>query len=138
MIRRRSFWCWLSRSLMTPEGERVGHPQPLRSEIQRIQSHTPRNGREALRRRPPSTRDSPWLATVGSIGANRENPGRFFYENLMMGAQMMEQARLPGVQKFVAGGRCARTRSSRRFRSGKMTCGTEEKINWFPRCWERW
>ena len=41
-------------------------------------------------------------ATVGGIGANRENPGRFFYENLMMGAQLMEQARLFGVKKFVA------------------------------------
>jgi GDP-L-fucose synthase len=41
-------------------------------------------------------------AVVGGIGANRENPGRFFYENLMMGAQLMEQARLFGVKKFVA------------------------------------
>jgi GDP-L-fucose synthase len=43
-------------------------------------------------------------AVVGGIGANRENPGRFFYENLMMGAQLMEQARLFGVGKFVAVG----------------------------------
>jgi GDP-L-fucose synthase len=43
-------------------------------------------------------------AVVGGIGANRENPGRFFYENLMMGAQLMEQARLFGVRKFVAVG----------------------------------
>jgi len=41
-------------------------------------------------------------AVVGGIGANRENPGRFFYENLMMGAQLMEQARLFEVKKFVA------------------------------------
>lgn len=41
-------------------------------------------------------------ATVGGIGANRANPGRFFYENLIMGAQLMEQARLFGVAKFVA------------------------------------
>lgn len=41
-------------------------------------------------------------AVVGGIGANRANPGRFFYENLMMGAQMMEAARLRGVEKFVA------------------------------------
>ncbi len=41
-------------------------------------------------------------AVVGGIGANRENPGRFFYENLMMGVQLMEQARLAGVAKFVA------------------------------------
>lgn len=40
-------------------------------------------------------------AVVGGIGANRENPGRFFYENLMMGVQMIEGARLHGVDKFV-------------------------------------
>jgi len=41
-------------------------------------------------------------AVVGGIGANRDNPGRFFYENLMMGVQLMEQARLAGVAKFVS------------------------------------
>ncbi len=41
-------------------------------------------------------------AIVGGIGANSENPGRFFYDNLMMGAQMMEQGRLNGIEKFVA------------------------------------
>jgi GDP-L-fucose synthase len=41
-------------------------------------------------------------AVVGGIGANRENPGRFFYDNLIMGAQLMEQARLFDVAKFVA------------------------------------
>ncbi|HEX8709491.1 MAG TPA: GDP-L-fucose synthase [Pyrinomonadaceae bacterium] len=41
-------------------------------------------------------------AVVGGIGANRENPGRFFYENLMMGAQLIEQSRLCGVEKVVA------------------------------------
>ena len=40
-------------------------------------------------------------AVVGGIGANRENPGRFFYENAIMGIQLMEQARLSGVQKYV-------------------------------------
>lgn len=40
-------------------------------------------------------------ATVGGIGANRENPGRFFYENIMMGVQMIEEARLQKVKKFV-------------------------------------
>ena len=40
-------------------------------------------------------------AIVGGIGANRENPGRFFYENLMMGIQLMEAARRYAVQKFV-------------------------------------
>lgn len=41
-------------------------------------------------------------ARVGGIGANRANPGRFFYDNLMMGVQMMEQGRQFGVEKFVA------------------------------------
>jgi GDP-L-fucose synthase len=41
-------------------------------------------------------------AVVGGIGANRENPGRFFYENAVMGIELMEQARLAGVDKFVA------------------------------------
>lgn len=41
-------------------------------------------------------------ARVGGIGANRAQPGTFFYENLMMGAHLMEQARRGGVRKFVA------------------------------------
>lgn len=41
-------------------------------------------------------------ARVGGIGANREHPGEFFYDNLIMGAQVMEYARLYGVEKFVA------------------------------------
>lgn len=43
-------------------------------------------------------------AVVGGIGANRERPGDFFYQNLIMGAELMEQARLAGVGKFVAVG----------------------------------
>jgi len=41
-------------------------------------------------------------AVVGGIGANRENPGKFFYDNIMMGVQMMEQGRQFGIEKFVA------------------------------------
>lgn len=41
-------------------------------------------------------------AQVGGIGANRESPGEFFYTNLAMGIQLMEQARLFKVKKFVA------------------------------------
>jgi GDP-L-fucose synthase len=41
-------------------------------------------------------------AVVGGIGANQKNPGRFFYDNLMMGTQLIEQSRLKGVRKFVA------------------------------------
>lgn len=40
-------------------------------------------------------------ARVGGIGANRENPGTFFYDNLMMGAQLMEVGRQIGLKKFV-------------------------------------
>lgn len=40
-------------------------------------------------------------AVVGGIGANRANPGRFFYDNAIMGIQLMEEARLIGVKKFV-------------------------------------
>ena len=41
-------------------------------------------------------------AVVGGIGANLENPGKFFYDNLIMGIQLIEQSRLLGVRKFVA------------------------------------
>lgn len=41
-------------------------------------------------------------ATVGGIGANRENPGKFFYDNAIMGIQLMEYARQYDIEKFVA------------------------------------
>ena len=40
-------------------------------------------------------------AEVGGIGANRDNPGRFFYANLAMGLHLIEQARQRGLSKFV-------------------------------------
>jgi GDP-L-fucose synthase len=43
-------------------------------------------------------------AEVGGIGANRANPGRYWYANLMMGAHVLEQARLQGVGKVVVVG----------------------------------
>jgi GDP-L-fucose synthase len=43
-------------------------------------------------------------ARVGGIGANRANPGKFFYDNLMMGVQMIEVGRQVGLEKFVAVG----------------------------------
>ena len=43
-------------------------------------------------------------AKVGGIGANLRNPGTFFYDNLMMGVQLMEAGRQAGVEKFVAVG----------------------------------
>jgi GDP-L-fucose synthase len=41
-------------------------------------------------------------ARVGGIGANRQNPGKFFYDNLMMGVQLMEASRVMDIKKFVA------------------------------------
>jgi GDP-L-fucose synthase len=41
-------------------------------------------------------------ALVGGIGANQANPGRFFYDNAIMGIQLMEYARLARVEKFIA------------------------------------
>jgi GDP-L-fucose synthase len=41
-------------------------------------------------------------AAVGGIGANRANPGKFFYDNLIMGVQLIEEARRVGTEKFVA------------------------------------
>jgi GDP-L-fucose synthase len=43
-------------------------------------------------------------AVVGGIGANRDNPGRFFYDNAIMGIQLLEYARQFEVEKFVAVG----------------------------------
>jgi dTDP-glucose 4,6-dehydratase/GDP-L-fucose synthase len=40
-------------------------------------------------------------ASVGGIGANRENPGRYFYDNAVMGVELIEQARQYGVDKFT-------------------------------------
>ncbi len=40
-------------------------------------------------------------ARVGGIGANRDNPGKFFYDNAVMGIELMEQGRKVGLAKFV-------------------------------------
>ncbi|MDB4970654.1 MAG: fcl [Myxococcales bacterium] len=43
-------------------------------------------------------------AQVGGIGANRKNPGKYFYDNLMMGVQLIEEGRRRGLAKLVAAG----------------------------------
>ena len=61
--------------------------------------------REAVRRLLRVTRPHVIVhlaAVVGGIGANRENPGRYFFDNAIMGIQLMEEARLFKVAKFVA------------------------------------
>jgi GDP-L-fucose synthase len=43
-------------------------------------------------------------ASVGGIGANRQNPGRFFHDNAIMGLNVIEAARIAGIEKFVCAG----------------------------------
>jgi len=70
-------------------------------------------------------------AVVGGIGANRANPGRFFYDNLVMGVHLMEQARLLGVRKFVALGTvCAYPKFAHvPFREDELWDGYPEETN---------
>ncbi len=70
-------------------------------------------------------------AEVGGIGANRDNPGRFFYRNLMMGALMMEYARRAGVRKFVSIGTicCYPKHTPVPFREEKLWDGYPEETN---------
>lgn len=63
--------------------------------------------REAVRRLYRDTRPDLVIhlaAVVGGIGANGNSPGRFFYDNAVMGIEVLEQARVAGVAKFVSVG----------------------------------
>jgi GDP-L-fucose synthase len=68
---------------------------------------------------------------VGGIGANQNNPARFFYENLMMGAHLIEGARLHGVDKFVQIGTiCSYPKfTSVPFREDELWNGYPEETN---------
>jgi len=68
---------------------------------------------------------------VGGIGANMKNPGSFFYDNLMMGVQLMDQARLNNVEKFVAIGTiCAYPKFTQvPFRESELWNGYPEETN---------
>lgn len=70
-------------------------------------------------------------AVVGGIGANRRHPGMFYYQNLMMGALLMEHARLAGVEKFVAIGTiCAYPKFTPvPFREEELWSGYPEETN---------
>ena len=70
-------------------------------------------------------------AVVGGIGANRANPGRFFYDNAVMGIQLMEYARQFGVEKFVAVGTiCAYPKfASVPFKEEELWNGYPEETN---------
>jgi len=70
-------------------------------------------------------------AAVGGIGANRTNPGRFFYENLVMGAMLMEYSQRAEVEKFVGVGTvCAYPKfTSVPFREEDLWNGYPEETN---------
>ena len=70
-------------------------------------------------------------ARVGGIGANQRHPGRFFYDNLIMGVQLIEEARRFGTAKFVTVGTvCAYPRDTRvPFREESLWDGYPEATN---------
>ncbi len=70
-------------------------------------------------------------AIVGGIGANRARPGSFFYQNLVMGVELMEAARLRGVEKFVALGTicCYPKHTPVPFREDDLWNGYPEETN---------
>ena len=70
-------------------------------------------------------------AVVGGIGANRQNQGKFFYENLIMGVQMMEAGRRQGIEKFVALGTicCYPKFTPVPFKEGNLWNGYPEETN---------
>lgn len=70
-------------------------------------------------------------AQVGGIGANRDNPGRFFYENAMMGIQLIHESWKAGVKKLVAAGTiCAYPKFTPvPFREDDMWNGYPEETN---------
>lgn len=70
-------------------------------------------------------------AVVGGIGANQKHPGKYFYDNAIMGIQLMEAARKQGVEKFVALGTiCAYPKfSPTPFREETLWDGYPEETN---------
>ena len=70
-------------------------------------------------------------AVVGGIGANRVNPGKFFYDNMIMGIELMEQARQYGIEKFVTLGTiCAYPKFTPvPFQEGNLWDGYPEETN---------
>ncbi len=70
-------------------------------------------------------------AIVGGIGANREHPGEFFYKNLMMGVQLIEEGRVRNIEKFVAIGTiCAYPKFTPvPFKEEDLWCGYPEETN---------
>jgi len=70
-------------------------------------------------------------AVVGGIGANRSNPGKFFYDNATMGINAIEAARVAGIEKFVCAGTiCSYPKFTPvPFREGDLWNGYPEETN---------
>lgn len=85
---------------------------------------------DLLKRRPPDVIIH-LAAVVGGIGANRERPGEFFYDNLLMGVQLIEEARLANVQKLVTVGTvCAYPKyTPAPFKEDSLWAGYPEETN---------
>jgi GDP-L-fucose synthase len=77
-------------------------------------------------------------ARVGGIGFNQENPATLFYENAMMGIQLIHEGYLAGVEKFVALGTICAYPNSHRYHSRKKTSGAAiRKKPTHPMDWPR-
>jgi nucleoside-diphosphate-sugar epimerase len=70
-------------------------------------------------------------ARVGGIGADRANPGKFFYDDLMMAVQMMEVARQVSTEKFVAVGKAKKEFGFRA--KTNLEEGLKKIIEWYIR-----
>jgi GDP-L-fucose synthase len=70
-------------------------------------------------------------AVVGGIGANQKYPGQFFYDNIMMGVQLIEEARKAGVKKFLSVGTiCAYPKFAKiPFKEDDLWSGYPEETN---------
>jgi nucleoside-diphosphate-sugar epimerase len=111
MSAREEFWAGRTVMVTGGSGFLGSHlVEDLESRSDDIEVFVPRSRTYDLREKPDIRRafeDSGadvvihLAATVGGIGANRENPGRYFYDNATMGIELIEQARQFGVDKFT-------------------------------------